>query len=105
MDRRNVMRLAMQLQYYCPVDSGALKMSISQVQGNPSRWVISIGNQSGKEINGNCATVEYAAITNFAQTLKIRGKQYNNPNYHWVNRAVKNWVERNKLHFNIETEE
>lgn len=105
MDRRLAVALANKLRKYCPVDSGALKLSISSVQGNEKRWLISIGNESGKEINGSSATIEYAAITNFAQTLKIRGKLYNNPNFHWVNKAVREWVDENKLHIGMETED
>ncbi len=104
MDRQLVLKLANKLRKYCPVDSGALKLSISSVQGNETRWLISIGNESGKEINGKCATIEYAAITNFARVLTIRGKNYNNPNYHWVNKAVFEWVQENKLLFNVEME-
>lgn len=105
MDRTLAMKLAEKLRRYCPVDSGALKLSISNVQGNPTEWVITIGNESGKEINGKCATIEYAAITNFSQVLKIRGKKYNNPNYHWVNKAIQEWVMENKLLFGVESEE
>ena len=104
MDRQLVLKLAEKLRRYCPVDSGALRLSISSVQGNPKRWLISIGNESGKEINGKSATVEYAAITNFNRTLNIRGKTYNNPNYHWVNKAVFEWVNENKLLFNVQVE-
>lgn len=96
--------LAMRLRTACPVDTGALKMSISRVQGTASEYIITIGNNQGKEINGKCATVEYAAITNFAKTLKIHGAEYNNPNYHWVNDAVKEWVRANQLKLAIKEE-
>lgn len=104
MDRQLVLKLANKLRQYCPVDSGALKLSISSVQGNEKRWMISIGNESGKEINGKNATIEYAAVTNFARVLTIRGKSYNNPNFHWVNKAVLEWVNENKLIYKIGTE-
>jgi hypothetical protein len=55
MDRTLAMKLAEKLRRYCPVDSGALKLSISNAQGNPTEWVITIGNESGKEINGKKA--------------------------------------------------
>ena len=96
--------LAMRLRSACPVDTGALKMSISRVQGTASEYIITIGNNQGKEINGKCATVEYAAITNFAKTLHIHGAEYNNPNYHWVNDAVKEWVRSNQLKLAIKEE-
>ena len=96
--------LAMRLRSACPVDTGALKMSISRVQGTASEYIITIGNNQGKEINGKCATVEYAAITNFAKTLNIHGREYNNPNYHWVNKTVKEWVRANQLNLTIKEE-
>jgi len=80
-------------------------MSVQQAQGSPREWVILIGNQQGKEINGSCATVEYASITNFAQVLTIRGRTYTNRNYHWVNRAIEEWVSANQLNMNAQTEE
>lgn len=96
--------LAMRLRSACPVDTGALKMSISRVQGTASEYIITIGNNQGKEINGKCATVEYAAITNFAKTLNIWGREYRNPNYHWVNKTVKEWVRANQLNLTIKEE-
>ena len=96
--------LAMRLRSACPVDTGALKMSISRVQGTASEYIITIGNNQGKEINGKCATVEYAAITNFAKTLNIWGREYRNPNYHWVNKTVKEWVKANQLNLTIKEE-
>ena len=107
MEKALVRKLAMKLKQHCPVDSGALLVSISSIQGSKKRWLITIGNESGKEINGKCATVEYAAITNFAQTISIHGKAYNNPNYHWVNKAVREWLQENKMilnSFNVQTE-
>lgn len=97
--------LAMRLRSACPVDTGALKMSISRVQGTKSEYIITIGNNQGKEINGKCATVEYAAITNFAKTLNIWGREYRNPNYHWVNNAVDGWLKANRFNFNVESED
>ena len=104
------------LKQYCPVDSGALKMSILKVQGTESEYFITIGNNGGKEINGKCATIEYAATTNFAKTLQVyaKGKRKGNtpnyttianPNYHWVNKAVKDWVDRCKLLIDLEIED
>ena len=104
MDYSLAVDLAVRLRRACPYRTGALRMSISRVQGTEKEYIITIGNNHGKEINGQCATVEYAAITNFAQTLNIHGKPYLNPNYHWVNDAVKEWVEANKLKIGI-TEE
>ena len=46
------MKLLYRIKAACPVDSGALKQSITIVQFNARRFVIQIGNNSGKEING-----------------------------------------------------
>lgn len=96
--------LALRLRAACPVDTGALRMSISRVQGTENEYVITIGNNQGKEINGKCATVEYAAVTNFSKELNIHGRMYPNPNYHWVNDTVERWVQDNKLNFAIKEE-
>ena len=93
--------LAQRLRANCPVDTGALRMSISRVQGSEKEYIIKIGNNQGKEINGKCATVEYAAVTNFSKNLHLHGKLYPNPNYHWVNDTVREWVKANKLNFKI----
>ena len=97
--------LALRLRAACPVDTGALRMSISRVQGTESEYVITIGNNQGKEINGKCATVEYAAITNFAKELNIHGRAYPNPNYHWVNNTVDAWLKANKFNLTVESED
>ncbi len=101
--------LAVRLRDACPYRSGALRMSISRVQGTENEYVITIGNNQGKEVNGCCATVEYAAITNFNKLLYYKKKNgdiisYNNPNYHWVNKTVAEWVRANKLNFTIKEE-
>ena len=98
MERALVEKLAQKLKVYCPVDTGALRASISGVQGNPKQWLITIGNEDAS-ISGT-ATVEYAGLLNFSQT--IRG--YNNKHYHWVNKAVKEWLEENKLLLKLEAE-
>lgn len=97
--------LAIRLRKNCPVDTGALRMSISRVQGTEKEYIITIGNNQGKEINGSSATIVYASITNYAQTLNIHGKPYKNPNYHWVNRTIEDWVAANKLNFTINADE
>lgn len=96
----------------CPVDSGALKQSITLVQFTEKEFVITIGNESGKEINGSSATNVYASITNNSRHLRFRTSRSenlllvkNNPNYHWVNNAVQNWVSRNKYNFIIDSDE
>lgn len=98
MELRLALDLADRLRAACPVRTGALRMSISRVQGNPSEYVITIGNEQGKEINGQCATVEYAAYTNYVQYLSNGAR---NRNYHWVNKAVESWVQANRLNFTI----
>lgn len=109
MDYELALDLAIRLRMACPVDSGALKLSISRVQGTAKEYIITIGNNQGKEINGKCATVEYAAITNFNKLLYYKKKNgdiisYNNPNYHWVNKTVKEWVKANQLNLTIKEE-
>ena len=95
MDRNLVVNLANKLMAWCPVDTGALKASISGVQGNEKEWIITIGNDDAS-INGT-PTIQYAAITNFATTLTIRGKVYPNPNFGWVSKAVNEWLDENKM--------
>ena len=89
----------------CPVDSGALKGSIQQPQLNANSYIITIGNNSGKEVNGKCATNVYAGFTNDARYLKLRGKQFTNPNYHWANKAIEQWAKQNAINIALETEE
>ena len=98
MDRALVEKLGQKLREKCPIDTGALRASISGVQGNPKEWLITIGNDDAS-INGT-PTIEYAALLNFSVTIK--GK--NNKHYHWVNEAIKEWVEENKLLFGLQTE-
>ena len=103
MDRALVLKLAEKLKQRCPVDTGALKASISQVQGNEKEWIITIGNDDAS-INGT-PTIQYASITNYAQTLKIRGTIYPNKNFHWVNKAVNEWLGENKMLIDLQEEE
>lgn len=117
MKYETVCRLREILKQYCPVDSGALKLSILKVQGSENEYTITIGNNGGKEINGKCATIEYAAKTNFQQTLKVFAggkrkdpkkpnfKYIKNPNYHWVNDAISVWAMQNAPSFKIASEE
>lgn len=95
----------------CPIDSGALKQSISIVQFTEKEFVIQIGNESGKEINGSSATNVYASITN-QRYLRQRVKDSDylmrlvpNRNYHWVNTAVDAWIKENRLNFQVMTDE
>ena len=115
MKKQLVNKLKEELMLRCPVDTGALFGSISPVQGNEKEWVITIGNDDAS-ISGT-PTVEYAAATNFALTLKVfaKGKRKDpkipqfviipNPNYHWVNDAVDEWVQKNKLLLDIQQED
>jgi len=95
------MKLLYRIKAACPVDSGALKQSITIVQFNARRFVIQIGNNSGKEINGSTATKVYAALTNNMKNLKFKKNGQpmakRNPNYHWVNDAIEQWIENNQL--------
>lgn len=89
--------LVKELREQCPVDTGQLKTSIQLLQVNERDWLVLIGNDNSS-INGVPSNV-YASITNFSRTLGKNGKA--NRNYHWVNKAIKRWVEQNKLQFNI----
>lgn len=99
MDRFLVEKLGFKLREKCPVDTGALRASISGVQGNPTQWLITIGNDDAS-INGT-PTIQYAALLNFA--VVIRG--YSNKHFHWVNKAVKEWITENKLLLDIKSED
>lgn len=98
MKRELAEKLAQKLKFYCPVDTGALRASISGVQGNPKQWLITIGNDDAS-ISGT-PTVQYAALLNFSQTIK----GVKNKHYHWVNKAVAEWIRENKLLLNLESE-
>lgn len=99
MDRIFVEKLAQKLREKCPVDTGALRASISGVQGNPTQWLITIGNDDAS-INGT-PTIQYAALLNFSVTIK----GHSNKHHHWVNKAVKEWIEENKLLLSLEAED
>ena len=91
------MKLLYRIKAACPVDSGALKQSITIVQFNARRFVIQIGNNSGKEINGSTATKVYAALTNNIKKKDGQVMAKRNPNYHWVNDAIEQWIDDNQL--------
>lgn len=98
MDYQLADKLAQKLRVKCPIDTGALQASITNAQGNPKRWIITIGNDDAS-ISGT-PTIQYAALLNFS--VIIKGK--NNKHYHWVNDAVKEWIEENKLLFGLQVE-
>lgn len=99
MDYALAQKLANKLRVNCPYDTGALRASITNAQGNPKRWIITIGNEDSS-INGT-ATIEYAGLLNFKMTIR----NHANKHYHWVNKAVKEWVEENKLLIQVMSEE
>ena len=112
MDYSLAVRLKEMLIRACPVDSGALKESITIVQYNEKEFVIQIGNESGEELNDRCATNVYASITNDAKQLRFHTKKSENllivkpnPNYHWVNKTVESWIQENKLKLAVSTDE
>lgn len=111
MDYRLAQKLLDRLIAVCPIDSGALKQSISIIQFTEKEFVIQIGNESGKEINGSCATNVYAAITNQRYLRqRVKGSDYlvklvPNRNYHWVNDAIDAWIKDNRLNFQVMTDE
>ena len=97
MNRELAEFLVKEIRERCPEASGQLKTSIQLLQVNERDWLVLIGNDNSS-INGVPSNV-YASITNFSKTLGKNGKL--NDNYHWVNKAIKKWVEQNKLQFNI----
>ena len=107
MDYKLAQKLLDVLVRNCPVDSGALKQSITIIQFDEKNFTIQIGNESGKEINGSSATNVYASITN-QRTLSFKTKRgtflrvvKRNPNYHWVNNSIQQWIQENKLDLSI----
>lgn len=101
MNSQIAQKLVNKLREKCPVDTGQLKVSIQMIQLNEHEWEVLIGNESGN-INGT-PSERYASITNFNRTL---GKyQKMNPNYMWVNKAIKEWALENMLQFQLEEEE
>lgn len=99
MKRIYVEKLGQLLRVNCPIDTGALRASISGVQGNEEEWIITIGNEDAS-INGT-PTINYAAALNFRETINNR----QNRHYHWVNDTVKEWIEKNKLLLSLETDD
>ncbi len=91
MDEALAQKLVYKLLVNCPYDTGALQASITRAEGNPKRWIITIGNEDSS-INGT-ATIEYAGLLNFKQMIR----NHKNKHYHWVNDSVKEWIEENKL--------
>lgn len=103
MDLTLAMRLRNALQEACPVDTGQLRLHIQPAQGSESCWVITIGQANG-EINGTPSNV-YASITNNARTIKMKNRSYNNPNYHWVNKAIEKWARENSVQIAMGSED
>ena len=99
MDYALAQKLANKLRILCPYDTGALRASITNAQMDGKRWIITIGNEDAS-INGT-ATIEYAGLLNFKATIK----NHANKHYHWVNKAVREWVEENKLLMQVMSEE
>lgn len=90
--------LVKELRERCPVDTGQLKTSIQLLQTSATDWLVLIGNDNSS-ING-VPSNRYASITNFNKTLGKNGKA--NKNYHWVNKAIKAWVNANGIQFKID---
>ena len=101
MNSQLAQKLINKLREKCPVDSGQLIASIQMIQLSAKEWEVIIGNESGN-INGT-PSERYASITNFNKTLGVNKKP--NPNYHWVNNAIKEWATENMLQFQMEDEE
>ena len=64
-------------------------------------WVVTIGD--GSTAKHKVPSEVYAHITNDYRTLGKNGKT--NRNYHWVNKAIKEWVEENMLQFQLESDD
>lgn len=97
MNSQLAQKLVNKLKEKCPVDTGQLQFSIQMLQLNEREWEVIIGNASGN-INGT-PSERYASITNFNATLGRNKKP--NPNYHWVNKAIKEWATENMLQFQL----
>ena len=97
MNSQLAQKLVNKLKEKCPVDTGQLKFSIQMIQLDANNWEVLIGNASGN-INGT-PSEKYASITNFSSTLGRNKKP--NPNYHWVNNAIKEWATENMLQFQL----
>lgn len=94
-------KLENKLREKCPVDSGQLQFSIQMRQLDARNWEVLIGNASGN-MNGT-PSERYASITNFSKTLGRN--RVPNPNYHWVNNAIKEWATENMIQFQLEDDE
>lgn len=106
--RELVDSLRLELINSCPVDSGALKLSIQPAQLTAGGWVITIGNDDDA-INGT-PTNRYASITNNNKSLFFKNKNgeviaRDNKNYHWVNKAIARWCRANQQQLIISLEE
>lgn len=97
MNSQLAQKLENKLREKCPVDSGQLRASIQMRQLDARNWEVIIGNASGN-MNGT-PSERYASITNFSVTLGINKKP--NPNYHWVNNAIKEWATENMFQFQL----
>jgi hypothetical protein len=74
------------LKFYCPVDTGNLRMGIQKAQKEADGYVIVIGVPSGSEIAGKNSD-EYAELTD--EPLLKNGKP--NRNAGWVEKAIESW--------------
>ena len=101
MNSQLAQKLVNKLRERCPVDSGQLRASVQMIQLSANQWEVIIGNASGN-INGT-PSEKYASITNFNATL-VKNKKPNR-NYHWVNKAIKEWALENMLQFQLEGDE
>lgn len=92
--------LLVTLKKYCPIDTGQLRGSIQPVQAIPGQFVVTIGNStaSTRSVPSNV----YAAFTNNALFLN---NGHDNPNHHWVQRALEEWSKKWAYSFAIDTEE
>lgn len=101
MNSQIAQKLVNKLREKCPVDTGQLRLSIQMIQLDERNWEVLIGNASGN-INGT-PSERYASITNFSRTLGRNRKI--NPNYHWINDAIKEWATENMIQFQLEDDE
>lgn len=101
MNSQIAQKLVNKLREKCPVDTGQLRLSIQMIQLDERNWEVLIGNASGN-ING-IPSEQYASITNFSRTLVGSGRR--NPNYHWINDAIKEWATENMIQFQLEDDE
>ena len=101
MNNQLAQRLVNLLQERSPYYTGQMHDSIQGHAIDDKHWFVTVGD--GTAAKHKVPSEVYASITNDARTLGKNGKA--NRNYHWVNKAIKEWAEQNMLQFQLESDE